>query len=332
MNLKYNVLIIGAGKIGAFFDYPGCDKILTHAHAFSSLEQFNLIGFVDSDLNKAKKAAYVWKTNFFNSIEDVFKQNIIDVVCVAVSTESHYKVLKKLADFTIKLVFVEKPFTNDLEQALEIKKLYEEKGIAVMVNYSRRFVVEFKNLRKKIKEGFYGKFISGVGYYGKGILNNGSHIIDLLFYLVGEVVKGKYVSSIIDYNQSDPTVSSVLILDNEKKFFLQNIDCNFYTTFEIDLFFEKGRIRVIDSGFKIEEYMVRQSDVFLGYKYLFKSNEEDTRLAYSLYYATTNIYEFLLSNKNLKCNVDDAIKTLDICLSMSRSVFKNDSQKDTAFF
>ena len=32
---KYNVVIIGSGNIGAFYDEPGSEQILTHAHAFS---------------------------------------------------------------------------------------------------------------------------------------------------------------------------------------------------------------------------------------------------------------------------------------------------------
>jgi len=150
MGVKYNILIVGTGKIGAFFDTPQCDKILTHAHAFSSLENFNFIGFVDSRINKAKEAASLWKSRFFWSLEDAFKHNRIDVVCITVSTKSHFEVLKRLANFPIKLAFIEKPFTNNLSHAMEIKELFGKKNIQILVNYSRRFVSEFEYLKNKI--------------------------------------------------------------------------------------------------------------------------------------------------------------------------------------
>jgi len=43
-------------------------------------------------------------------------------------------------------------------------------------------------------------------------------------------------------------------LKNKRNFFLQKVSCQNYTIFEMDLLFEKKRIRIIDSGLKIEEY------------------------------------------------------------------------------
>lgn len=60
MGKSYNVLIIGAGNIGAFFDMPYSKNVLTHAHAFSKVEGFNLLGFVDVDNKKAIEAANIW--------------------------------------------------------------------------------------------------------------------------------------------------------------------------------------------------------------------------------------------------------------------------------
>ena len=64
----YNVLIIGAGKIGAFFDQPGSENILTHAHAFSTHPGFKLLGFVDSNAGQAQKAVSIWGGEYFNNL------------------------------------------------------------------------------------------------------------------------------------------------------------------------------------------------------------------------------------------------------------------------
>ena len=49
MAKKFNVLVIGAGKIGALFDHPNDIKILTHAHAYKTNPNFEIVGFADSD-------------------------------------------------------------------------------------------------------------------------------------------------------------------------------------------------------------------------------------------------------------------------------------------
>ena len=43
----YNVLIVGAGNIGAMFDTSENEEVLTHAHAFSIVEAFNLVVFIE---------------------------------------------------------------------------------------------------------------------------------------------------------------------------------------------------------------------------------------------------------------------------------------------
>jgi predicted dehydrogenase len=332
MSPIYNVLIIGAGKIGAFFDTPKSDQVLTHAHAFSDLNKFNLIGFVDADLQKAQNAANLWNTRKFKSVDDAFSAYIIDVVCVAASTEFHYQVLKELSGFSFKLAFVEKPFVALLHQAEEIKALYEERKISIAVNYSRRFVPEFEILGDKIRQGIYGEFIAGSGYYGKGILNNGSHMIDVIRYFLGEIDFCETISSCFDAYKNDPSVSAVVTLMAEKKIVLQCLNCNFYTQFELDLFFEKARIRIVDSGLRIEEYDVKESEMFSGYKSLYKTSEYYTHLSKSLYYAAVNIHNYLTYNEKIKCGIADGIETLKICTSIAGSVLDNEARENPTFF
>ena len=80
------------------------------------------------------------------------------------------------------------------------------------MNYTRRFVPEIRSIREAIKSGNYGAFLTGTGYYGKGLLHNGSHMVDLLQFLVGEVGKVAKVSEIVDFYDHDPSVSALLTM------------------------------------------------------------------------------------------------------------------------
>lgn len=313
MGKKYNVLIIGAGKIGAFFDTPSSLDILTHAHAFTKMKEFNILGFVEDDIKRAEEASNLWNTTYFESIEKAFEKNRIDVVSLCVPDEYHYKLLQKLSDFQVKLVFAEKPLAKSLEQAEKIIRLYNKKNIKCLINYSRRFVSEFANLKHSILDGVYGEFICGNGYYGKGTMHNGSHLIDFLRYIIGEIKETKTFNYDFDFYKDDPTISGILKFQNGGVFTMNSISCNNYTIFEIELLFEKARIRIIDAGFKIEIYEVANNSLFKGYRKLVKKDEINTSLGNAMENAVINIYNSLSFNEKLKCTLEDGYRALEVC-------------------
>lgn len=316
----FNALIIGAGKIGAFFDKPGASNILTHAHAYKEQAGFKILGFVDTDSEKAKKAVSLWGGSIFHCLEDAFNKSSVDVVSVTVPDQHHYEVLKEISKFPVKCVFAEKPLTKKLEEAEDIVRIYKEKNIGLVVNYGRRFVPEFERIRDDIHRGIYGGYVSGAGYYGKGINHNGSHLIDLLRYFIGEIQDNQIIDYSFDFYDDDPSVSGILNLDNDKKFYLQHIDCNLFSIFELDMFFEKKRIKMQDLGFVIEEYDVTESDIFAGYKNLGKTGENRTSLGKAMYYAVKNIYDFLTEGATIKCSVFDGCKAVEVCTDIIKKV------------
>ena len=309
----FNVLIVGAGAIGAFYDTPESEHVLTHAHAFSTHPGYRLLGFVDTDLNRGQIAAQLWGCNAFENIEEALEKERVDVACIAVPDGLHYAILKNISNFPLQAVFAEKPLTRTVREAEEIVAIYEERAISVCVNYKRSFVPEFEALRDQIKGDYFGKYLTGTGYYGKGFLHNGSHLINLLCYLLGDIRDHKIVASENDYYIDDPSISVTLVFDNKHLFNLHHVNCGQYTIFEVDLLFERGRVRIIDTGFKIEYHSVAEHNIFKEYNFLMKSSEVDTQLGRSLYYSASNIYGHLTKKEHLKCTIYDAFKTMLIC-------------------
>lgn len=318
MQNKFNVLIIGAGKIGAFFDSPGSSEILTHAHAFSKHRGFDLIGFYDLDYRKAQRAAKLWKTKSFRSLADAFTKNKIDIISVAVPDNSHYQVLKEIIQYHPKFVFVEKPLTTLFSSSRKIVNLFQKNKIPILVNYSRRFVPEFIELKKEIDRKTYGKFLGGIGYYGKGILHNGSHLINLLKYYLGKIQIIDVIKSEKDFYDKDPSATAILKINSDQRFFLQHINCQSYSIFEIDLLFEKGRLRIVDSGFVIEKYNVKRSPFFKGYYSLVERKIVKTSLNQALYYATNHIFNVLNNKDKLLCPAEEASEDVRLCLTISK--------------
>lgn len=309
----FNVLIIGAGAIGALYDNPESEYILTHAHAFSIHSGFHLLGFVDVNYERAQNAARLWNSRAFKSLEEAFENERVDVACIAVPDELHYSILKKIAIFPLRAVFAEKPLTRTVGEAEEIVTIYRDRSIPICVNYRRSFVPEFEALQERIKGGTFGKYLAGTGYYGKGFLHSGSHLIHLLSFLIGEIGGHKIVASEIDFNPNDTSISVNIVFKPDNLFYLQHINCNYFTLFEADLLFEKGRVKITDTGFRIEYHTIDEHPILKGYICLAKTEEIDTQLGKSLYFSAINIYNHLTKEEPLKCSVYDAFKTMQIC-------------------
>jgi predicted dehydrogenase len=316
---KFNSLIIGAGDIGALFDNHSSTKIVTHAHAFRNHKGYNLLGFVDINENRAQKAVSLWGGKVYSSIEQAFNSEKIDVATVAVPDEFHFEIVKNLLNLPLKCIFLEKPVTKTITEANAILKINNNKNIPIAVNYSRRFVPEFQKIRENIEKGIYGNYLTGLGTYGKGLIHNGSHLIDLLHNFKFNVKRVKVIDRLADFYKDDKSVSAVLTLGNNKHFFCQFADCRKYTLFEIDILFEKKRLRIINSGFIIEEYDIRQDNIFREYRVLRKTKETNTSLGNSLYFAVDNIYKHLTKGEDLKCSFEDGYKTLKTCITIRDS-------------
>ncbi|OGD63341.1 hypothetical protein A2160_02550 [Candidatus Beckwithbacteria bacterium RBG_13_42_9] len=313
MKNQLNVLIIGAGNIGAFYDDPHSKNILTHAHAFTKHKGFNLLGFVDTNQKKAERAAAIWKASAFSTTTEAFNQKGVDVAVVATPDEHHYEILEKISRFPVKLVLAEKPFVKNTTEAKEILRIYQKKKIPGVVNYTRRFVPEFAKIKESILKDKYGTFITGSGYYGKGIIHNGSHLIDLLGWLIGKVQSQQIIQTFFDFNKDDPSVSAVLKLKENRPFFLQAINCRLFSIFELDLVFARKRIIIKDLGQTIEEYAVEKSKIYKGYQYLSNPKRIKTSLFQSLYFTAENIYQFLTKGEKLKCTLRQGYETLKTC-------------------
>jgi predicted dehydrogenase len=306
----FNVLIIGAGKIAAEFDSPDDKNVLTHAHAYKKHADFNLLGFYDVNIEKAKLAAKKWSCGCFENINDMKN---IDVASICTPDNCHLDSLKRAAGLNPRLIFLEKPITSDPGEVSEIMTI--AKDVPIAVNYSRRYLKEFRDLAARISSGEFENFFTGVGYYGKGFLHNGSHMTDLLRMLIGEIESVEKISEVLDFYDNDPSINANVFFQNGSKFSLQAVNCDNFTIFELDLLFKTARIRILDSGFKIEIYKVADDEIFAGHRKLHRTEEYSTKPKDAMFNAVANISNFLNDKEKLLCDLADgceAIKYADV--------------------
>ena len=85
--------------------------------------------------------------------------------------------------------------------------------------------------------GELGRFLHGSGLYTRGVLNNGSHLIDLFQWVLGEPKGLRKTREFVDHDPSDPNVEFVLEFDQAAV----HIGCGvgkLYHVFEYAFYFE----------------------------------------------------------------------------------------------
>jgi predicted dehydrogenase len=315
----HNVLIIGAGNIGALFDSPESNHISSHAHAIKKSVNFNLVGFVDSDKVNLGRACSLWSVNGYEDIKSAFDDNRIDIVTIASSSNSHYQIFKEISKFDLKLIFIEKPLAKKIADCNDMIRISIERKIPVLVNYSRRFIGEFYDIKNQIKNNVFGKFINGTGYYGKGLVNNGTHMLDFLGFIFDKKIKKiATFQKINDFFEDDPSVSAKILIEDCGEFNLNIIDSRNYSIFEMELFFEKARIKFLNSFTKLEFYFIDDKKIFSGYKKLSINKVIDINYDLALLRAYENIDNYLFNKSSpLICTINDGAEVLKTAINIS---------------
>jgi predicted dehydrogenase len=172
-NLKENMLKVGV--IG--FGYWGPNIVRN----FNALKESEVT--MVCDLNKTALArvqeSYRHITTTSN-YQDITDSPEIDIVTVVTPVFTHYEITKR-ALLNGKHVFVEKPFTTSVVQAIELIEIAEKKGLKIMVDHTLLFTGSVR----KIKELIDSKELGNIYYYDSTRINLGlfQHDVNVIWDL-----------------------------------------------------------------------------------------------------------------------------------------------------
>lgn len=123
-----------------------------------------------------------------------------DQAIVAVGIEKLASTTAELARAGTRRVLVEKPAGLDFNEILSLNEVVKEFGTTVLLAYNRRFYGSVQQVRECIKEDggvlnanfeftershVVSSLIKGFGVKKHWVLGNSSHLIDLVFHLIG---------------------------------------------------------------------------------------------------------------------------------------------------
>jgi predicted dehydrogenase len=307
------VLIVGCGNIAGLFDLgkPVSERPYTHAGAFTQDVRFNLAACVEPDDERRKAFMSAWGiTTGFSSMDDVAElESSFDVISICSPSTCHAHDLELALCLNPRLVFCEKPVTISLAETERLVAAYHKSNILLAVNYTRRWDPDIVKLNTDIQAGAWGSLHSIVGYYNKGLLNNGSHMLDLLHLLVGHMELIKVGKPILDFFPGDPTVPAWLEGANDLPVHLVCGHAESYAISELHLAFSQGLLSMENGGMFWRERRVVDSDTFKGYRMLDAGIRRVGEYSSAMSEAVDNIYRAITRGDALASTGESALAT-----------------------
>ncbi len=312
-----SVLIVGCGKIAGGFDMGmGSSQLpCTHAGAYQQDGRFKLQACVEPcDTVRAQFMEYWGVAQGFGSLEEALSANLsIDIVSICSPTALHKTDVLSAIQFNPKLIFCEKPVTESCGETQALIAACEAAEVLLMVNHNRRWDPEVEQLKLALVDGRHGKLRSVVGYYNKGTLNNGSHLIDLLHYLIGDLRVIATAEGIVDLKPEDPTISALLCSVDGVPVHLVTGNADDFSLFELQLICADAVLTMRDGGQFWHTRKTIESDRFSGYRVLDEGSLRPGGYRHTTLRAVNNIYEALTSGTKLLSTGDSAFRAQHIC-------------------
>ncbi|HEX7887950.1 MAG TPA: Gfo/Idh/MocA family oxidoreductase [Ramlibacter sp.] len=316
----HRVLIVGCGNIAGGFDAArNADaEPLTHAGAFVREPGFRLVACVDPDEDRRSAFQRRWKVE--EAFADVAslgdRTGAFDVISICSPTGMHGGHLEAALALRPRLVFCEKPVTPSLAETRHWVERFEQAGIHLAVNHTRRWAPDVARLRVELQSGKWGSVRSAHGTYGKGVLNNGSHLIDLLQFLLGPLRLVGAGAPLWDFWETDPTVPALLAA-GEVPVQLAVSNARDYSLFEAHLVTERGVISMEDGGLAWRIRHPVPSPHFSGYTGLDRGVDLPGEYRQAMRSAAINIRECLRTGAPLHSTGRTAADAQRLCEQIS---------------
>ena len=304
---QYRVAIVGCGKIAGGYDMPHSrsrGKIRTHIKAYRANPRFEVVAACDQSLATVRRFCRHWSIPAaYRDLATMLMCEKPDAVSVCVPTAAHREVLETIARNPVRLVFAEKPFTESARDAKLVLEKLKAKKISVAANYLRRWCPNHRKIKSIIDSGRLGKLRSFDAVYHGSLSNIGSHLIDLVFFLAGEIkaVRAKRGGR-----------GGELFLKGGVSGFLEQSPRD---RFVLELLFDHGLVRIARYGYEGECLVWRGK----GIRVLQRFSAPTQGIDSAMKHAVANLGEHLARGAALFSDGRGALRVLSVCDALRRS-------------
>tara|TARA_B100000427_G_C15462226_1_gene574566 strand:+ start:313 stop:1251 length:939 start_codon:yes stop_codon:yes gene_type:complete len=300
----YSVGIIGLGKIGYKYDCNVNNDyvFLTHFKSFLRHKRFKVTWVCDKNENLLEN---VKKVNKGLSIEYFSDYRAIEINTDVVVISTPKKFMEQIIDRfisrrSIKCILIEKPFAI----SSKILNKYLKNENKIIVNYIRRFLPFYKNIKKEIDSKLDKLSFITVKFSG-GMLSNGSHFFNLFNFLFPShrLYSKSCQNNLNEFKLSDSK--------NEIKINMLSYKTIDFELFEIDFFFKDLLIRVSDMEKKVSFYETDFDNIFQNSRTIKLKKELTTDIGRYGLHSCEAVIQLIEKKKNLS-SINDEYKSIEL--------------------
>jgi predicted dehydrogenase len=266
--------IIGCGRMGSTIDdelprYSSNTSPFSHAARYAAVPDTVLVAACDPVPEKLRIFGERWGiTALYADAAEMMRQEQPDLVSICTNTGIRHEVAMTVMEYGPKAIFLEKPMAETLRQCDDMIAACEARGIVTAVNCSRRWEPCFTRAKDLMRD-IVGAPRSVVAYCGGGLSHMGSHLLDLVRYLVDDLpaewVMGHIPDAEAARGEQDVSGLGLIKFAGPVTAYVNMVDAG-VTGVEVDLVCERGRIHLGDNGWVRKLYLPASEG--LGYRHL----------------------------------------------------------------
>ncbi len=176
----YRVGIIGCGGIAG-----------VHADGYRAVRNAKIEFVAGADIDPkgagAQRLSGEYGIKLYGDYREMLAKEGLDLVSICTWPRTHCEAVLAAAQHGVKGILCEKPMAVSLAEADQMIEACEKAGSTLIVGHVHRFAPHAVKARALVQQGEIGKLTMIWGHCALDLMNNGTHVIDLINFLNGDV-------------------------------------------------------------------------------------------------------------------------------------------------
>jgi predicted dehydrogenase len=228
----------------------------SHAQVLARHNRFDFAAVVDPSEEARARAQRDWKVPVAAAdLQSLPQRERYTAAVIATPPAERLLAIETLP--SLRAVLVEKPLGATLKEARAFVDTCKARGIALQVNYWRRAVPTFRALAAGGLAEAVGEVQAVFGLYGNGLMNNGSHLVDFLRMLCGEietVAADGPAQAAASSVPGDRNVACLLRLASGANVALTPVDFQAWREVGVDIWGRDGRLSIMQESLVVARF------------------------------------------------------------------------------
>ena len=264
MQQAYRAALVGLGNVAWRFDrhqQPGQGS-LSHAGAYRQHPRTIVVGGCAPDARDRADFQNAFGVPAYASLSDLLDQEAPDIVSIASPAACHVAQTLTCLEQGIPMIWLEKPAATSPQDLDRLLAMSDQACSTLMVNFQRRYCMAYQQLRRVYQEQCLGTCRLIQLQYSRGLETNGSHMLDMLFFVTGDSARWHLEWVSTDGDRDNPCFS--LRLADGQQVLVAGLSLP-YHCIDIALTCDQGRASILHGGMTPVVEARIEHDLFPGF-------------------------------------------------------------------